>query len=72
MNINDYTAKKLRELRLKNKLTQDEVSKALKYKSRSSYKSIELDQNTISVEKVYLACRLYNISLMDFFDDFYK
>lgn len=71
MTINDYTSKKLRELRLKHGYTQVDVANALKYNGYTAYTSLENGSTkAIAIDKVFLACKLFKISISDFYADF--
>lgn len=51
-NVMDITAQRIKELRQRNHLTQEELAKALGYSGRASICSLEKDAMNISVEKL--------------------
>lgn len=53
--------KRLKEIRIENKLTQEDVANILKI-DRTTYTSYEIGRDTISVEKLNLFLNYFNIS----------
>lgn len=53
--------KLLKELRLKNNKTQEQVAKALGYNSKSGYSMLENGKVELTISKVKLLANFYNI-----------
>ena len=59
---------KIKEIRIQNNLTMDELAKELGYSSRSTINKIEKGINDISYEKLLLLLQKYEISMNEFLD----
>lgn len=57
---------KIKEIRIQNNLTMDELAKELGYSSRSTINKIEKGINDISYEKLLLLLEKYDISMSEF------
>ena len=57
---------KIKEIRIQNNLTMDELAKELGYSSRSTINKIEKGINDISYEKLLLLFEKYDISMSEF------
>ena len=51
----------LKKLRIQNGLTQNDVAKALGYKSKSGYSMLENGKVDITISKVKILSKLYNV-----------
>ena len=60
---------KIKEIRIQNNLTMDELAKELGYSSRSTIKKIESGINDISYEKLLLLLKKYKISMDEFVEN---
>ena len=60
---------KIKEIRMQNNLTMDELAKELGYSSRSTINKIEKGINDISYEKLLLLLKKYEISMSEFIED---
>lgn len=59
---------KIKEIRIQNNLTMDELAKELGYSSRSTINKIEKGINDISYEKLLLLLEKYDISMIEFLE----
>lgn len=57
---------KIKEIRIQNNLTMDELAKELGYSQRSTINKIEKGINDISYEKLLLLLEKYDISMDEF------
>ena len=60
---------KIKEIRMQNNLTMDELAKELGYSSRSTINKREKGINDISYEKLLLLLKKYEISMSEFIED---
>ena len=60
---------KIKEIRMQNNLTMDELAEELGYSSRSTINKIEKGINDISYEKLLLLLKKYEISMSEFIED---
>ncbi|MGM9873888.1 MAG: helix-turn-helix domain-containing protein [Bacilli bacterium] len=60
---------KIKEIRVQNNLTMDELAEELGYTSRSTINKIEKGINDISYEKLLLLLKKYDISMSEFIED---
>ena len=60
---------KIKEIRIQNNLTMDELAKELGYSSRSTINKIEKGINDISYEKLLLLLEKYDISMDEFVEE---
>ena len=65
-NIKKTIGEKIKEIRIQNNLTMDELAKELGYSSRSTINKIEKGINYISYEKLLLLLEKYDISMSEF------
>ena len=59
--------KKLRELRLKKGLTQEEVARAIGYESNLGYHYIETGKRRITAERLARLAELFGVGIEDLF-----
>ncbi|WP_129020666.1 helix-turn-helix domain-containing protein [Edaphocola flava] len=62
MNINQLTASKIKEIRIKNGLTAEAVAQALQI-SRGSYSQLENGHVEITINRVQLLSEIFNVPL---------
>lgn len=60
---------KIKEIRIQNNLTMDELAQELGYSSRSTINKIEKGVNDISYEKLLLLLKKYEISMKEFLEE---
>lgn len=60
---------KIKEIRMQNNLTMNELAEELGYSSRSTINKIEKGINDISYEKLLLLLKKYKISMSEFIED---
>lgn len=60
---------KIKEIRIQNNLTMDELAQELGYSSRSTINKIEKGINDISYEKLLLLLKKYEISMNEFLEE---
>lgn len=63
---------KIKEVRIKSGLTQEEFAKELGYTSKSTITKLEKGVNNISFDKLELFAQKYNVVVDELFDDFAK
>ena len=63
---------KIKEIRLQNGLSQEQLAKELGYTSKSTITKLETGVNNISVDKLELFAQKFNVVINDLFDDFAK
>lgn len=66
--MNNKLGEKIKEIRLKNGLSQEAFAKELGYNSRSTINKIEKGINDISFDKLMLLLKKYKISMNELFD----
>ncbi|MDM8224018.1 helix-turn-helix transcriptional regulator [Ligilactobacillus salivarius] len=57
------TASRLKELRLENNYTMQEVAKKMKLKSRGTYSDIEHGKSNLTTQNAYILAKIYNINV---------
>ena len=67
MSLNEIGAK-LKELRIKNNITQDELARNL-YLSRQAVSRWETGKSIPDYQTLILICKFYNVNMNYFFDD---
>lgn len=65
--VKQVNVNKLKELRLQNKLTLEELSTFIGYKTPSGYHRIELGKVKLTAEQVALLADLYSVDMEYFF-----
>ena len=60
---------KIKEIRIENNLTMDELAEELGYSSRSTINKIEKGINDISYEKLLLLLKKFEISMDEFLEE---
>lgn len=63
---------KIKEIRIKNGLSQEQLAKELGYTSKSTITKLETGVNNISVDKLELFAQKFNVVIDELFDDFAK
>ena len=63
---------KIKEVRIKNGLSQEQLAKELGYTSKSTITKLETGVNNISVDKLELFAQKFNVVIDELFDDFAK
>ena len=63
---------KIKETRIKNGLSQEQLAKELGYTSKSTITKLETGVNNISVDKLELFAQKFNVVIDELFDDFAK
>ena len=63
---------KIKEIRIKNGLSQEQLAKELGYTSKSTITKLETGVNNISVDKLELFAQKFNVVIDELFDDFTK
>ena len=63
---------KIKEIRIKNGLSQEQLAKELGYTSKSTITKLETGVNNISVDKLELFAQKFNVIIDELFDDFAK
>ncbi|MCH3966330.1 MAG: helix-turn-helix domain-containing protein [Bacilli bacterium] len=61
--------KRIKEIRKKNGMTQEEFARSLGYTSKSTINKIEEGINEMSFEKLMLLIKTYSLSLSDIMDE---
>lgn len=61
---------KIKEIRIKNGLSQEQLAKELGYTSKSTITKLETGVNNISVDKLELFAQKFNVVIDELFDDF--
>jgi transcriptional regulator with XRE-family HTH domain len=61
--------KRIKEIRKKNGMTQEEFARSLGYTSKSTINKIEEGINEMSYEKLMLLIKTYSLSLSDIMDE---
>lgn len=57
------TASRLKELRLENNYTMQEVAKKMKLKSRGTYSDIEHGKSNLTTQNAYILANIYDINV---------
>lgn len=60
--------KLLKELRIKNNKTQQEVAKILGYKSKSGYSMLENGKVELTIQKAKILANFYDVDVKIFFE----
>ena len=63
---------KIKDIRIKNGLSQEQLAKELGYTSKSTITKLETGVNNISVDKLELFAQKFNVVIDELFDDFAK
>ena len=63
---------KIKEIRIKNGLSQEQLAKELGYTSKSTITKLETGVNNISVDKLELFAQKFNVVIDELFEDFAK
>ena len=63
---------KIKEIRIKNGLSQEQLAKELGYTSKSTITKLETGVNNISFDKLELFAQKFNVVIDELFDDFAK
>lgn len=58
----------LKELRIKNSKTQDELAKALGYKSKSGYSMLENGKVELTIQKAKILAKYYDVDIKIFLE----
>ncbi len=70
--VDKHIAKKIRELRIEEGITQEDLAYMLGFKSRVSLANIETFKQSITSKTIYLACCIFNVMPTELFPNVNK